>query len=1060
MKTNPLKLSLLAALAAIPGLVSAAPIPINGTVVLSQNFDSLPTTTIAWVNDSTIPGWFVQINNGTPAAFTAQATNGGGATALNGLLNCGATGAAERALGSKATSTGTNANIAYAVSFHNASNKPVQLSKVNYTGELWRTNSTAAGVAETFTVFYQVSPTAITDIISGPNAAVAAAGTSFTTLGAGANWTSPKLLPAATATDGNDAANRTAVSFTPASSIVVQPNQFLMIKWTDSNLANTDGYQAIDDASFEFTELNGSVVIAASARTRSDSGTPADNADDTFGFTANITGTGDANVAWGTTDVQPPASNAAAGPYATPVVWSGFPIAPKTVTVADSGNPAINASVTVDPLRIIGSNNLVAADTPIIQEDAPLTRWTIDDSLRTLTQNNTGTQADQIVNSAIVDLSAAGYVQFVAELDAIAGTDTVANNTGGFEPVDHFRLDLIIDGGAPFSVLGAANDLNGNGTLEGALADAGTELPDAGAAPVDTPKVVKPYAFSYIILDTANTVQIRITGSSNSGNETYLVKNVKLNPPPPTIVARIAGPSAFDNKGTVDPLDDEFTGAVNVFGVNLVAGSDAWDSNSTPATGLYATPLNNFGPYLVSGGAKLVNFFDRTTPALTASVTVPLPAATTLTATAPTNILRIENGSGTADDTVTFDVTLTGTNGGPSWTASGATPGAGAFGPVTFTIPAPLPATPATITVADVSYPTVTAAISVAIPTRYVIGQKNLGAGLQDVLSDITTVPAPQWVNDAPARTLTMTAGIDTDSVVTSDVINLSGAGIVYFTANFSAAEISPSSNFETTDRFKAELLIDGGLVPANIINLVSSYDAGNGAPAVGAAGGPNGPANSYINGYQGIAVTPASIPDDYNANRDRDEFNPLIGNPLARLLAAASIGIAPNPPNNFPLSYPIPAGANSVQLKIYGAGAASSETFIVSNVLFSTAPLSSDTDGDGVSNTDEGIMGTDPNNAGDVLRLSQNAGNPNQLDFQTKAGRFYHVYQSDDTDGQEGTHLQAWKDAGLATITGDGNPASFSITVTPGEPRRFYTLAVMATNGPNNDGIWPPTRP
>ncbi len=1045
MKTTQLKLSLLAALAAIPGIVSAAPIPVTGTMVHSENFDSLTAASVAWTNDSTISGWYAQINNGTTATGSAQAADG--VTVLSGLLNCGAAADAERALGSKATGTGAFANIAYAVSFQNTTASPVQLSKVNYTGELWRTNTTAAGLAETFTVFYQVSPAAITNIISGPGAAVAAAGTGFTALGAGANWASPTNLPAGSALDGNLAANRTAVSFTPASSIVIQPGQFLMIKWTDTNLGGTDGFQAIDDASFEFTALSGSVAIAASARTRSDAGTPANNLDDTFGFTASITGSGSVTT-WGTSDVQPPVTNAAAGPYGTPVVWSGFPIAPKTVTITDSGNPAFSAAVTVDPLLIIGSNNLVTADTPILQEDAPLVGWTIDDAARTLTQTAATGQTDKIVNSAIIDLSATGFVQFSAELDAITGASS------GFELADGFGLQLIIDGGAPISVLGAA-DVDGNGRLNGAAAAGGLELPDTTLV-----STTKPFAFSYIIPDTANTVQIRIIGYSNSTNETFLVKNVKLGSPPPTIVARTVGPSALDNKGTVNPADDEFSGAVNVFGVNLVAGSDAWDSDSTPATGLYATPLNNFGPYLVSGGAKLVTFFDRTTPALTTSVTVPLPPAPTLTATAPMNILRLENGPGTADDSVTFDVTLTSTNGGPSWTASGATPGAGAFGPVTFTIPAPLPATPATITVADVSYPTVTAAISVAIPGRYTIGQRNLGAGLQDVLSDLTTVPAPQWVNDAAARTLTMTAGIAADSVVTSDVINLSGAGIVYFTANFSASEISGTSNFETTDRFKAELLIDGGLVPANIINLVSSYDTGDGAPAVGAAGGPNGPPNGYINGYQGIAVAPATGPDDYNANSDRDEFNRPIGNPLARLLAADSIGIAPNPPNNFPLSYTIPAEANSVQLKIYGTGAAGSETFIVSNVLFSTTPSSSDTDGDGISNTDEAIMGTDPNNASDALRLSQNAGNPNQLDFPTKAGRFYHVYQSDDTNGQEGTHLLVWKDAGVATIVGDGNPASFSITVTPGEPRRFYRLDVMTTNGPLGDGVWPATRP
>ena len=1048
MNTTIPKLCLLAALTAFPGLLSAAPILLTGTMVHSENFDALGTSTIAWTNDVTIPGWYAQINNGTTANGNVLPTDG--SADLSGLLNCGTSGSTDRAFGSKAT--GTTANIAYAISFQNTSATPVQLSKVNYTGELWRTNSTAAGLAEVYTLYYQISPAAVTNIISGTNNATPAAGAGFTAPGAGANWSSPVITvpPPPAALDGNATANRAAKSFTPTSSIVVQPGQFLMIKWTDTNLGGTDGFQAIDDVSIEFTALSGSVTATASTRTRNFSGTPLVSTDDTFGFTASISGSGSVSANWTTADVNPPASNTASGPYGTPVTWTGFPIAQKTVTVSDSVNPVFTSTVTVDPILIIGSNNLVVADTPILQEDAPVTGWTIDDAARTLTQTAQAVQIDKVFNSRIIDLSGTGFVQVVAELDAIAGTDNMANNSSGFEAPDHFRLDLIVDGGAPVSMLGAS-DTNGNGQLEGAAAGAGTELPDAGVAPVNTPKVVKPFYFSAVVASDANNVQIRFTGSSNSGNETFLVKNIKLNPPPPTILATLAGPSSLDNKGTVNTADDEFSSGLNISGVNI-SGSVRWDSDSTPATGFYATAVDTFGPYPVSGGAKLVNLFDRDAPAVTTSITIPLPAAPALTFSAPANISRIENGPGIADDSVSFEVTITGTNGGPGWTATGASPAAGAFGPVTFTIPAPLPASPAAVTIADVSYPAVTQVITVAVPGRYIFGQKNLGGGLSDVKSDLATSPAPEWVNDAGARTLTMTAGGTGDKVVASEVLNLSGTGIVFFSANFNAAEISLTSNFETNDKFKAELIIDGGTATGQIINLVSPYDTGDGDPAVGAAGGPNGAPDGYINGYQGIAVAPATIPDDYNSNRDRDEFNLPVGAPPARPNVAAQIN------NNFALSHTIPAAANTVQLKIYGTGAANSETFLVSSVLFSTTAPVPDSDGDGVSNDDELVMGTDPNNASDVLRLSQNAGNPTQLDFPTRAGRFYRVYVSDDTN--EATHLQVWKDAGPPTIAGNGNTAGFSITVSAGEVRRFYRLHVMTSDGPLNDGVWLATAP
>ncbi len=109
--------------------------------------------------------------------------------------------------------------------------------------------------------------------------------------------------------------------------------------------------------------------------------------------------------------------------------------------------------------------------------------------------------------------------------------------------------------------------------------------------------------------------------------------------------------------------------------------------------------------------------------------------------------------------------------------------------------------------------------------------------------------------------------------------------------------------------------------------------------------------------------------------------------------------------------------------------------------------PGDSDTDGDGVSDADELVMGTDANNASDVLRLAQAAGNPGQITFTSKAGKYYRVYSS--------TDLGTWSDAGLTTIAGDNSAKQFNIpTPVPGQ-RRYFRLHVMGA-----DGVWPANYP
>jgi len=79
-----------------------------------------------------------------------------------------------------------------------------------------------------------------------------------------------------------------------------------------------------------------------------------------------------------------------------------------------------------------------------------------------------------------------------------------------------------------------------------------------------------------------------------------------------------------DNKGTADPKDDTFTFTVKVDGRHSSAAWTANDGTLSPIRGFYGTTLE-FGPYLVSGGAKTVNFRDLLDAECRTSVTVEPP---------------------------------------------------------------------------------------------------------------------------------------------------------------------------------------------------------------------------------------------------------------------------------------------------------------------------------------------------------------------------------------------------------------------------------------------------
>jgi hypothetical protein len=739
-------------------------------------------------------------------------------------------------------------------------------------------------------------------------------------------------LLAGSSTGGN---TEVTPAITPNATIV-QPTRRLLpgthtlaVSLHNSSQTSSDLFMALQ---LQLKQTDCFITAEASATTRDFEGTPEDPYDDTFSTDLTVTSEGSVGAGWIVTGPVGSSLVGQTGPYDTPVTLSGIPLSEfasgnLVIEVADQSNSSCLSSTTVVPQRIIASNDLFGFSSPIATTDTNnALGWIFDDATRTATMNRPGGDGSRyLVSVAEVDTSGQPDIQF-------SGILQVDDTSTGTEEEDEFVAYLILDGDTanPVNLITRHDLLNVDGLLTG------DELaPGAGTFM---------YALDYVIPAEVNSAKLVFEGINNSLNETFIVRDLSFAQAEPQLQA-FAGPVVFNNQGTPNPADDTFSAPIFITPVNLGA-STGWTSPDNPGSGFYANPGPvTFGPFLPFTAPYTVTVADSLDPSKTAEVelTLDLP---NVVVTGPTNVIRVENGPGMEDDTVTFDLEITGTNGGPGWDTNfrGLSPRSSGFGLVTFTIPAPLTPGPLTFEIADISYSLARQLVTVQVPDKYIIGQSDLSGTLVDITTNLTIGPDLQWINDPLERTLSLSDAGTTIREVVSETLDLSAQNEVFFSARLRAVETSTSSNFEPGDQFNAQLVYTVGPTAFGI-NLISPLDVGNGAPATtGTLGGANGPPNGFLNGYSGAAGTDledgtiyATAAEDYAAHVDRDELNPQ------------NLGVEAQLDSTFIFNATIPAEAESAFLIIRGVGVNTAEQFIVSDILFSTTEPAGDRDGDGM---------------------------------------------------------------------------------------------------------------
>ncbi len=198
----------------------------------TQNFSTLVNTGSG--NFSTYPeGWGIyEIASNGGSAGDGQYAVGTGSSNTGNTYSFGASGSSERALGSIAS--GTLLATMGAI-FFNEGDTVITTVTIAYTGEQWRYGGSRS-TQDALTFEYSLDAPGI----------VGGSGTWIRVMAL--DFMSPVITGAARALDGNDAADRQAITYT-ITGLSIQPGERIVLRWSDDNIAGADDGLAIDDFS-------------------------------------------------------------------------------------------------------------------------------------------------------------------------------------------------------------------------------------------------------------------------------------------------------------------------------------------------------------------------------------------------------------------------------------------------------------------------------------------------------------------------------------------------------------------------------------------------------------------------------------------------------------------------------------------------------------------------------------------------------------------------------------------------------------------------------------------